>query len=80
MQCTRDSLPNIAHVLFIEPVWKFDTLRITNCSEGEMKKADHHLNFAIWGFVSGEATGHWGILALCFMAILLAVVIVTMAK
>jgi hypothetical protein len=39
-----------------------------------------HLSFAIQGFVTGEATGLGGIVALCFIAALVASVVVAISK
>ena len=45
-----------------------------------MRKASHYLNFSIPGLVNGEAKGVYGIAALCFIALLLASVVVSILK
>jgi hypothetical protein len=45
-----------------------------------MKKGSHHLSFEIQRLAKGEATGLFGILGLCFVAVVVASVIVIISK
>lgn len=45
-----------------------------------MKKSAHHLSFEVQRLARGEASGLYGILALCFVAVVLASVIIAISK